>query len=52
MRAAGTLRMIPVPTPTALLFIFYILHIYLQLIVYLCNFMCVQLFTLTILIAC
>jgi len=31
MRAAGTLRMIPVPTITALLFILYTLHIYLQL---------------------
>ena len=32
--------MIPIPTPTALLFILYTLHIYLQLIVYLCNLDC------------
>lgn len=43
--------MIPIPTPNALLFILYTLHIYLQLILYPCNFMCVQFFTLAISIA-
>jgi hypothetical protein len=40
IRAAGTLRMIPIPTLTALLFIFYILHIYLQLFLITCTFIC------------
>ena len=40
MRAAGTVRTIPIPTLTALLFIFYILHIYLQLFLITCTFIC------------
>ena len=37
---AGTMRMIPIPTPTALLFILYTLHIYLQLFLISCTFIC------------
>jgi hypothetical protein len=38
IRAARIVRTIPIPTPTALLFIFYILHIYLQLFLITCTF--------------